>query len=156
MKINNTFKKIEGAKNYVAGILGEIWNIKTNKILKDSSNGWAGYRQVSISFADGSRKSKTVHKLVYEAFYGQVPNGLEISHIDDTKDNNCLSNLCLMTRKQNLNHGDWKKRKSESMRNGTGLRKMAEMNRKFTRSQDTIDKHREMSKKYWADRKEAV
>lgn len=154
MKLNYTWNKLIGADNYAAGILGEIYNVKFNRILQDCANGWAGYRQVSISFADGSRKSKTVHKLVWEAFNGVVPKGLEISHIDDTKDNNCLSNLCLMTRKENLNHGDWKKRKSESRRNGTGLRKLYDMKKMNSVSDATKEKHREMSKEYWANRKE--
>lgn len=152
----NVLKNISGADNYAANVEGEIWNIKTGKKLKPCANGWAGYMMVQIRMNDGRRICKTVHKLVYEAFYGPVPHGLEISHIDDTKHNNRLDNLCLMTHKQNLNYGNRSKRQSESIKNGTGLRKMAEMNRKFTRSQDTIDKHREMSKKYWADRKEAV
>lgn len=154
MKLNKTFKTIEGAKNYMAGILGEIYNVKYNRILRDCSNGWAGYRQLQVTLNNGSRKSKTVHKLVWEAFNGAVPKGFEISHIDDTKDNNCLSNLCLMTRKENLNHGDCQKRKTIARKNGTSLRREYDMKKLNSVSEATKEKHRQMSLSYWQNRRE--
>lgn len=69
MQLSNSFKRLAGASDYVAGILGEIWNIRTNHILRDGSTGWAGYRKVDISFDNGRKVSKTVHRLVYAAFY---------------------------------------------------------------------------------------
>lgn len=156
MKLNNTFKTIVGAKNYMAGILGEIYNIKFNRILRDCPNGWAGYRQLQVTMDNGVRKSKTVHKLVWEAFNGIVPKGLEISHIDDTKDNNCLSNLCLMTRKENLNHGGCQKRKTIARKNGTSLRREYDLKKLNSVSDVTKAKHREMTLTYWKNRKEAI
>lgn len=154
MKLNNTFKKIIGANNYVAGIFGEIWNIKTNKIIKCASNGWAGYRQCQISFDNGTRICKTVHRLVYEAFNGPIKNGLVVNHIDEDKDNNSLTNLELLTRGDNIRYGNRSKRQSESRKNGTGLRKLYDKKKMNSVSDATKAKHREMTKKYWADRKE--
>ena len=46
-----------------------------------------------------------VHRLVYEAFHGKRPEGMEINHIDEDKSNNSLENLNLMTHKENVNWG---------------------------------------------------
>ena len=42
-----------------------------------------------------------VHRLVYEAFKGEIPEELEIDHIDRNKHNNNPDNLRLVTRKEN-------------------------------------------------------
>jgi len=39
--------------------------------------------------------------LVWEAFNGKIPAGLEIDHIDRDKHNNTLSNLRLVTHSEN-------------------------------------------------------
>lgn len=44
------------------------------------------------------------HRLVWETFNGEIPDGLEIDHIDTNKENNDLSNLRLVTKKQNMNN----------------------------------------------------
>lgn len=43
-----------------------------------------------------------VHKLVYEAFKGEIPKGLEIDHIDRNKHNNNPDNLRLVNRVENV------------------------------------------------------
>lgn len=43
-----------------------------------------------------------VHRLVYEAFKGEIPKELEIDHIDRNKNNNNPDNLRLVTRFENL------------------------------------------------------
>lgn len=149
----NTLKKIDGADNYMAGILGNIFEMKRGITLKDTSNGWAGYRKVDIKFNNGRRISKTVHRLVYEAFNGPIPNGLVINHKDEDKTNNSLSNLEAMTRAENIRYGSRGEKQKLSRKNGTGLRKEYAKNRKFTRPADVVEKHREITKNYW---KEAV
>lgn len=147
------YKVIEGATNYAVTIDGEVINIKTKRILKPCHNGWAGYMQVGIKFDNGRRISKTVHRLVYEAFNGPIPNGLVINHKDEDKTNNSLSNLEAMTRAENIRYGSRSEKQKLSRKNGTGLRKEYAKNRKFTRPADVIEKHREITKNYW---KEAV
>ena len=44
------------------------------------------------------------HRAVYEAFRGEIPEGLEINHIDGNKLNNKLTNLELTTRMENIKH----------------------------------------------------
>lgn len=52
----------------------------------------------------GYAHSRTVlvHKLVYEAFKGEIPEGLEIDHIDRNKHNNSPDNLRVLTHKENM------------------------------------------------------
>lgn len=45
------------------------------------------------------------HRLVWEAFNGKIPDELQVNHIDEVRDNNRLSNLNLMTAKENMNYG---------------------------------------------------
>lgn len=40
---------------------------------------------------------KRLHRYVYEQYYGEIPKGYQVHHIDENKDNNDISNLKLMT-----------------------------------------------------------
>lgn len=67
-----------------------------------------GYKSVKIS--DRHRtKLKKVHQLVLEAFVGLRPPGMQCRHRDGDKSNNCLTNLCWGTPKENaqdkIDHG---------------------------------------------------
>lgn len=64
------------------------------------SKGSGGYLYVNIR-----GKSFRVNRLVYMTFVGDIPEGLEVNHIDEDKHNNCIWNLNLMTRKENCNWG---------------------------------------------------
>lgn len=48
------------------------------------------------------KKLCQVHRLVYESFIGEIPEGMEIDHIDRNPSNNHLSNLRLVTRRGNM------------------------------------------------------
>ena len=53
--------------------------------------------------AKNTRKEKTVlsHRFVWECYNGIIPDGLVIDHINDDKIDNRLSNLQLLTTKEN-------------------------------------------------------
>lgn len=44
------------------------------------------------------------HRAVWEAFHGPVPSGMQLNHKDGDKLNNSLSNLELVTPKENMAH----------------------------------------------------
>lgn len=44
----------------------------------------------------------SVHRLVYEAFKGEIPEGMEIDHIDRNRRNNNPDNLRVVTHKENM------------------------------------------------------
>lgn len=45
-----------------------------------------------------------VHRLVWETFKGEIPDGYEIDHLDGNKENNDLDNLSCVTHKENMNN----------------------------------------------------
>lgn len=46
-------------------------------------------------------KSRYAHRIVWEIHYGEIPDGMQIDHIDKNKRNNKISNLRLVTHKSN-------------------------------------------------------
>ena len=50
-------------------------------------------------------KSYTVHRLVWQAFNGPIPEGYQVNHLSEKKIQNNLDNLNLMTAKENNNWG---------------------------------------------------
>lgn len=62
-----------------------------------------GYYAVDIQ-RDQDRYRSYVHRLVWEAFKGEIPSGLEINHRDGKRENNHLDNLELVTRSENMLH----------------------------------------------------
>ena len=64
----------------------------------------AGYVRVCLCL-NGEKKKHLVHRLVWEAFNGPIPEGMQVNHINENKADNCLSNLNLMNPTENLNYG---------------------------------------------------
>jgi hypothetical protein len=62
-----------------------------------------GYMRVTLFRAGKSRRHQ-VHRLVYEAFCGPIPDGLFINHIDGNKRNNTPGNLEIVTAAENNKH----------------------------------------------------
>ena len=48
---------------------------------------------------------KGVHQWVYLTFVGDIPEGLEVNHIDEDKHNNCVWNLNLLSHCDNMRYG---------------------------------------------------
>lgn len=71
-----------------------------------------GYYQVELC-KNSIRKFYMVHRLVWEAFNGQIPEGLQVNHINEIKSDNRLSNLNLMTAKENCNWGSRNERRAK-------------------------------------------
>lgn len=72
--------------------------IHTRIITLTNKTGW--YLSYQIIDNDGNKKTYRIHRLVYEAFKGEIPKGYNIHHIDGNKQNNNLSNLRLLTAKE--------------------------------------------------------
>jgi hypothetical protein len=75
---------------------------KSGKILKPIMQK-DGYFRVSVYF---EKKLKTIriHRLVAETFFGKIPKGLTVNHIDGNKTNNAIINLEIVTYSQNSQH----------------------------------------------------
>lgn len=94
-------KKIEGFDYYISEN-GDIFNLKGHKICQWIDN--VGYKQVKL-FKDAKKYYKRVHRLVYQYFVGDIPDGMQINHKDGNKKNNHFSNLELATNSENTKHG---------------------------------------------------
>lgn len=62
------------------------------------------YDRIGLS-KNGVVKHYSVHRLVWEAFNGPIPEGMQVNHIDENKRNNSLDNLNLMTPSENHRWG---------------------------------------------------
>lgn len=74
------------------------------------------YERVRLS-KSGKISNYQVHRIVYEAFNGPIPKGMQVNHINEDKTDNRLENLNLMTPKENINWGTGPCRRSKRMTN---------------------------------------
>lgn len=99
-------KEIKDYQDYTITESGHVYSKKWNKprLLKPqrASQSKKGYFQVRLYNVSGELgKLNYVHRLVWETFKGEIPDGYEIDHIDGDTSNNSLSNLQLLTRREN-------------------------------------------------------
>lgn len=94
--IDREVKTQKGSRHYKGKLL---------KPLKDKQ----GY--LSVILGKHSRRY-LVNRLVYESFNGEIPEGMQVNHKDEKKENNKVDNLNLLTPKENSNWGTSKERNS--------------------------------------------
>lgn len=75
-----------------------------------------GYERVRL-FSNRKTKYARINRLVWEAFVGPIPEGIQINHIDENKSNNNLLNLNLMSPMENTNWGTGIQRRAETQTN---------------------------------------
>lgn len=92
------WKDVVGFSNYEVSDQGRVRNKTTKQIRSFSYN--HGYPQVDLY---PGQKTRTIHRLVADAFLGEHP-GMQVNHIDGDKNNNCLSNLEWCTSSENNKH----------------------------------------------------
>ncbi len=62
-----------------------------------------GYRVAKVNVG-GKFRSIPIHRIVFEAFHGQLKNGMVVNHMDCNKLNNAVTNLEQVTQKENVHH----------------------------------------------------
>ncbi len=125
---NEIWKPIPGYEGYEASTLGRIRSLSYDKtgrikIMKP----WiaaTGYYTIMLTDNNGKRKTIGVHRLIYLTFFGSIPYGMHINHIDENKLNNNLNNLNLLTPRENYNWGTRNKRITKTMTNGKTSKKV--------------------------------
>lgn len=97
------FKEIKGCEHYLVSDNGEVYSLRSKKILKPDIDK-DGYEIYRIYNEEHKRKTFKGHRLVGLTFIDN-PNNLPIvNHIDGNKRNNHLSNLEWCTNKYNVQH----------------------------------------------------
>lgn len=83
---------------------GLIRKRENKTIVKQHINNRFGYSQVKIKRDDGVRITSRVHILTWDSFNPYIikPKGFELHHVDGNKQNNGLSNLMLVSHKDNI------------------------------------------------------
>lgn len=105
-------------QNYEVYEDGRIWSYKTKRFLKPGTTK-DGYQIVSLSDNEGNSKMYLLHRVVYEAVTGEpIPPGHEINHRSEVKTENMITNLELVSHKENCNFGTRNDRISKTMTNG--------------------------------------
>ena len=120
-------------QNYEFNDNGEYKKVASKKWNKGKkSNG--SYIQCCLKKEDGTYKSLTLSRAIWEAFNGEIPKGYEIDHIDNNKQNNKLSNL------QCISMQDNRKRRDHSFLNEVRTKKYDERNIKCIDTENKEEK----------------
>lgn len=94
--------KVSRNGKYFISDYGDIINIRTGRALNHRPSTIHGYHMVNGNVSHS--RTPSVHRIVYETFVGDIPEGLQINHLDGNKSNNHLSNLEVCTASENVKH----------------------------------------------------
>jgi len=83
---------------FEGNVVGKRGNLKPF-----ANNCHMGYLKVKL-YSDGGKSNKTflLHRLIWTYFNGDIPEGMQIDHIDGNHLNNHLDNLQVITQKENI------------------------------------------------------
>jgi len=84
---------------YSATKNGRIYSHKSKKYLKPNI---VKGREIVHLCVNYKHSFHFIHKLIYITFKGEIPEGLEIDHINENKRDNRLKNLQLLTHQENV------------------------------------------------------
>lgn len=115
--MEEVWKDVPGFEgNYQASNLGRVRSldkvvncskgvrVKKGKILTHSITKY-GYHRVVLYDNSIKRHILLVSRIIYETFVGPIPEGMQVNHIDENKNNNNRLNLNLLSAKDNTNWG---------------------------------------------------
>ena len=103
-EMEEQFKPIKDFEGlYEVSNLGQVKNVKTNRILKPTINCQTGYKNVSL-WKNNKGTNKTIHRLISMAFIPNLENKPQVNHINAIRTDNRIKNLEWVTSKENINH----------------------------------------------------
>jgi len=99
----SSWKQIPEHEHYVMSIEGDLFSLRSNRILKRVINSH-GYYYISTK-VNGKRKNYLTHRIIMMLYGPPKPEGKNfINHIDGNKKNNNLSNLEWCNHSENMHH----------------------------------------------------
>lgn len=117
---------IKGFSNYLISNLGRVKSLsksyryrKNDEIILKANTRQNGYLKVDL-YANGKAYTKSIHRLVAEAFIPNPDNLPEVNHKDEDKTNNRVDNLEWCTPKYNNNYGTHNRKVSEGVSKKVG------------------------------------
>ena len=94
-KYYNSFLKVSNL-----GRFKRVYKTKEVEIFGENNNGY-----IRIHAKNGDIKIKEMaHRLVWKTFVGEIPEGMQIDHINTERDDNRLCNLRCVSPKENANN----------------------------------------------------
>lgn len=114
---------------------GCLWEVSTFGRIK--KNGQIYQPRIINSGYLSLSGGKLVHRIVFETYNGKIPKGYEIDHIDTNKTNNIITNLRLVTRKENMANPITKKKHKENQPDRKGEKNQMYGRRKIWNKEHT-------------------
>jgi hypothetical protein len=100
--LESTWRDIANFPGYQVSQRGEVRSLKRNRLLALVPRE-RGYLAVNL-YREGKPHNCLVHRLVAQAFCGDIPPGYHVNHKDGDKANNDASNLEIVTPEENRRH----------------------------------------------------
>lgn len=143
-------KQIPSCHDYYISKDGVVFNSR-GKVIKGFKS--KDYCFIKLKDNKGARKNRGVHRLVYEAWAGELIPGLWINHKDGNRANNHIDNLELLTPSENIKHSfrELGKKVTQVFRFSTGVKENYSLIGKLSRN-DVI-KILQLSKDGFSQRK---
>ena len=101
--------------SYIIHKDGTIWSKHWKREVKGSRASSDDYVMVHLKTKDGKRDYFTKGRVIWFYFNGEIPEDLQVNHMDENKENNALSNLNLLTPEGNCNWGTRNERMRETL-----------------------------------------
>ena len=109
--------KIKGFSDYeIFPQEGRVFSYKSNKYI--GAQHPSGYWLVTMYDDYGEKHTSQLHRLIWQAVNGEIPEGYEINHTTEDKNMNGIQHLSLCTHKDNINFGTRNQRDAEKKTNG--------------------------------------
>ena len=91
--------QVPGWPSYEVSNIGRVRNVRTGLIKKQKVRR-DGHCDIQF-WAKNKGHTRSVHRVVYEAFNGEIPPGMQVRHLNDIGTDNRLSNLAIGTDSDN-------------------------------------------------------
>ena len=93
---------INSKGQYKISNIGRVKNTRTNLLVRPHTK--RGYYWINLDTADNVHIHISLHRLMYESFYGKIKEGNEVDHINSNQFDNKLENLREVTKLENKNN----------------------------------------------------